>query len=137
MGDEFNRGKDEIGNGGVFPRAAGEVASGGTSGRRGGVKGRQQRRLWWRQRSRHDAWSRWRGNRDGGAVPAAVRSPARRKQGHGSAARRDEGSRREQRDGVGLGKAGEVGCKPNQRRGRPMGGKPDGGGAAELQWSWR
>ena len=57
LGDEFNRGKDEIVNGGAFPRAAGEVASGGTSGRRGGVKGRQQRRLCWRQRSRRDAWS--------------------------------------------------------------------------------
>ena len=52
-------------------------------------------------------------NRGRGRLPTAVRLPTRRKQGDGSAARRGEGSRREQRDGVGLRKAGEVGCKPN------------------------
>ena len=45
------------------------------------------------------------------------------KQGQGLAALRVEGSRRLQRDGVGPRKAGEVGCKPNRWRRRPVGEK--------------
>ena len=44
-------------------------------------------------------------------------------QGRSLAVRRGEGGERQRWDGVGPGKAGEVGCKTNRRRGRPVGEK--------------
>ena len=67
-----------------------------------------------------------RGGNSGGALVGDE------KQGRSSMARRGEEGERQQRDGVGPGKAGEVGCKPNRRRGRPVGGGFSGGGGSRA-----
>ena len=67
------------------------------------------------------------GNGNGGRELAGVENQAR-----SLAVRHGEGGECQRRDGVGLGKVREVGCKPNRRRGRPVGGGSRGGGACTV-----
>ena len=67
------------------------------------------------------------GNGNGGGELVGVEN-----QGRSLAVRRGEGGERQRWDGVGPGKAGEVGCKPNRRRGRPVGGGFSGGGGSRA-----
>ena len=138
LGVNLLGGRDEIGHGGAYPRAAGEVAC------LSGVARAQcaNKRRWTGGGSlARDAWRRWMKSRGSavspGARSTAVRSPGKKNRGRGSAARHGEGRTRQQRRGVGSGgvRGGRLRSKPVAPS-HPAAGT-DGGGAAELRWSWR